>query len=370
MRHEAWHDLPFGDGTAARTEPRPWSRGRLRRAARDLPRARGARRKAALGRQDAGTSCACRLSRSSCRGPLHPPDSRRASRGGLREDLPFAPGDGSIEAIADDWRDQILAGRSAAETLPHYRELRYERLVNEPEPCCASCASTWSSSFATRCCESHERARGRLGELPEERPLLDGVVTRAERISRHANVMRPPDPALAERWRMLLGADEVARFEDRAGGLPGGARIRRRVSYAERRRRAEEVERPRKRLREPVAARAEERVALGPQRVALVARRSRSSAAAPASATAATRSSSSRLFSASASDAPVLGGIEPDVRVPLKRREARQLGQRVWRGLGARGASPRNSSTSSCAWRATLWWRTARSRFAVPISGR
>jgi hypothetical protein len=31
--------------------------------------------------------------------------------------------------------------------------------------------------------------------------------------------MRPPDPTLVDRWRTLLTADEVARFESRAGGL-------------------------------------------------------------------------------------------------------------------------------------------------------
>jgi hypothetical protein len=133
--------------------------------------------------------------------------------------LPFAPGDGSIEAIADDWRDQIVTGRRAGATLPHYRELRYERLVNEPETALREICEFLDLEFDGSMLRAHEFARRRLEQLPEERSLRGGIATKAERLARHANVMRPPDPALASRWRRLLTPDEIARFESRAGDL-------------------------------------------------------------------------------------------------------------------------------------------------------
>ncbi|MEA2254781.1 MAG: hypothetical protein QOG35_826, partial [Solirubrobacteraceae bacterium] len=133
--------------------------------------------------------------------------------------VPFAPGDGSIEAIADDWRDQILAGRSAGAALPHYHELRYERLVDEPEQALREVCEFVELEFDASMLRAHEFARRRLDQLPEKRPLRGGIDTKAERLARHANVMRPPDPALAHRWRKLLTSDDVARFEARAGGL-------------------------------------------------------------------------------------------------------------------------------------------------------
>ena len=168
-------------------------------------------------------------------------------------DLPFAPGDHSIEAIADDWRDQIIAGRLAAATLPHYRELRYERLVNEPEPVLRELCEFLRLPFDASMLRAHEFAARRLDQLPDERPLLDGIATKAERLARHANVLRPPDPSLATRWRTLLSQSEVARFEARAGELL------RELGYASARSLAEapadEIQRPGERLREPVSAR-------------------------------------------------------------------------------------------------------------------
>jgi hypothetical protein len=220
MRHEAWHDLPFdGDQLLALTTAvEPWSvAGGLRAIYRALAARDG---KPRWGDKTPGhVLCMPAIVEQLPEAHfIHLIRDGRAVATSVRN-LPFAPGDGSIEAIADDWRDQILAARSAAETLPHYRELRYERLVNEPEAVLRELCEYLKLEFRDSMLRAHERARRRLRELPEERPLLDGVVTRAERISRHANVMRPPDPALAERWRTLLCADDVARFEDRAGDL-------------------------------------------------------------------------------------------------------------------------------------------------------
>lgn len=127
--------------------------------------------------------------------------------------VPFAPGDGSIEAIAAAWRDQIACARSVQHVLPHYREVRYEDLVAEPGRVLADLCAWLGLEFDPAMLRAHERAPERLSEGPDERPAASGLTTRASRNALAANVLRPPDPALAGRWRERLTADEVARFE-------------------------------------------------------------------------------------------------------------------------------------------------------------
>ena len=134
-------------------------------------------------------------------------------------DLPFAPGDGSIEAIAQDWRDRIVAARADAAGLAHYREVRFERLVTEPEAVLRELCDFLELEFDEAMLRAHERAADMLARLPERRPDGATVTTRAERSARHAHLHHPPDPARAGRWRDALTADEAARFQAIAGEL-------------------------------------------------------------------------------------------------------------------------------------------------------
>jgi hypothetical protein len=218
--HEAWPDLSLDDDEVLELieRPTPWS---LADALRAIYRALAAREgKRRWGDKTPGhVGCMPALAALLPEAHfVHLIRDGRAVAASVRG-LPFAPGDGSIEAIADDWRDQIVAGRAAAAAVPHYRELRYERLVREPEPTLRELCVFLELEFADPMLRSHEFARRRLEQLPVERPWQAGITTRADRIARHANVMRPPDPTLVDRWRTLLTADEVARFESRAGAL-------------------------------------------------------------------------------------------------------------------------------------------------------
>ena len=218
--HEAWHDLALDDEQALDliAPVSPWS---VADSLRAIYRALAAREgKPRWGDKTPGhLLCMPLLAELLPEAHfVHLIRDGRAVAASVRE-LPFAPGDGSIEAIADDWRDQIVAGRRAGAGLPHYRELRYERLVNEPETVLRELCEQLELDFDASMLRAHEFARRRLEQLPDERPLLDGVATKAERLARHANVMRPPDPGLATRWRTLLTREEVARFESRAGDL-------------------------------------------------------------------------------------------------------------------------------------------------------
>ena len=127
--------------------------------------------------------------------------------------LPIAPGDGSIEAIAAAWRDQIACARSALDRVPHYREVGYEALVADPAGILADLCEWLELDFDPVMLRAHERAAERHAEIPEFRPAASGMTSREERAAMHTHTLRPPDPARAGRWRTHLTDDEVARFE-------------------------------------------------------------------------------------------------------------------------------------------------------------
>lgn len=135
--------------------------------------------------------------------------------------LPFAPGDGSIETIARDWRDTIADARAAAPSLPYYLEVRYERLVTEPAAVLREVCTFVELDFHPAMLAAHEHAAVRLAEQATVE-LPDGTVrTPEQRMSIFTRTSAPPDPARIGRWRDALAPDEVARFEAVAGDLLG-----------------------------------------------------------------------------------------------------------------------------------------------------
>jgi hypothetical protein len=134
--------------------------------------------------------------------------------------LPFAPADGSIEAIASQWSDQIAGARRQALELPHYRELRFEDLVTDPGGELEQLSRWLGLEPSPAMLTAHQRAARRLGELPAARPDRAGhIVTREQRMAVHAHTTRPPDPGRTGRWREELSTGEVERFERVAGAM-------------------------------------------------------------------------------------------------------------------------------------------------------
>ena len=133
--------------------------------------------------------------------------------------LPFAPGDGEVEAIAREWRQRIISGREAGSRLEHYREVRYEQLVSDPEAVLRELCDFLDFEFEPSMLRAHDNADTRFAELAAVRRLGDGVVTRAERIDRNALLARPPDPGRIGRWREVLTSEDAERFDAIAGGL-------------------------------------------------------------------------------------------------------------------------------------------------------
>jgi hypothetical protein len=100
----------------------------------------------------------------------------------------FAPGKGEIVAIAAEWRDTLWRARRAATRLSHYLEIRYERLVAEPE------------AVLRELCD--------LLELSFDPAML------AEMRTAEAEPVR----SRVGRWRHALTEHDVTRFERFAGG--------------------------------------------------------------------------------------------------------------------------------------------------------
>jgi hypothetical protein len=134
-------------------------------------------------------------------------------------DLPFRPGTGRIEELADGWRRQIELGREQSRTLPHYLEVRYEDLVNEPERVLRQLCTFIDLDFASEMLRAHERAPRLIRAGPEVRRVGTTRITGSQRMAAMQRLAQPPDPSRARAWTQILSAGEVEQFEAIAGGL-------------------------------------------------------------------------------------------------------------------------------------------------------
>jgi len=134
----------------------------------------------------------------------------------LRE-MPFAPGDRSIEALAVAWRTDLQEARRLGSAVPHYREVRYEQLVAEPEATLRELSDFLELEFDGSMLLAHERAEERLGEQSGVRQAggIDNVPPERRRI--FASSLEPVDASRVGGWRDALTAKEIARFEAEAG---------------------------------------------------------------------------------------------------------------------------------------------------------
>ena len=136
--------------------------------------------------------------------------------------LPFAPGDGGVEAIAGYWRDVIACAREAAPRLPHYREVRYEQLVREPEAVLRGVCEFLELDFDPRMLDAHEHARERFEEVAAIRAAGGFDNLPAGDLALYEAHLRPPLAARADAWRDELSAAEVEGFERIAGDTLSG----------------------------------------------------------------------------------------------------------------------------------------------------
>jgi hypothetical protein len=135
------------------------------------------------------------------------------------KDLWFGPD--SVEEGAEFWTARIAEARAQAPDLPHYMEVRYEDLIDDPEPqlraVCEFIEVPWDPGMLAY----HESADDRLApEIPPEEIAPDGrVVSTAERQAIIARVSKPPDRTRIGKWRTEMAEDERRKFEAIAGPL-------------------------------------------------------------------------------------------------------------------------------------------------------
>lgn len=126
-----------------------------------------------------------------------------------------------IEDVADRWQRRLTKARRQGAKVDHYLELRYERLVAEPEATlrqiCEFIELPWDEAMLSY----HEHSGERLAELDRDIPAMDGRLPRSaeSRLALHQRTTKPPDTSSIGKWRAGLSAEDVAAFEDVAGEL-------------------------------------------------------------------------------------------------------------------------------------------------------
>ncbi len=131
----------------------------------------------------------------------------------------FSPGETMAE-IAADWRDRIETTRFQGRACANYMEVRYEDLVQRPEPTLRAIGEFIQVPFGPVQLEYYERARERLCEH-RDRHDRNGrlVVTHAQRLLQQRGVTQPLDLARIGHWRAAMTTTERREFEGVAGDL-------------------------------------------------------------------------------------------------------------------------------------------------------
>lgn len=131
--------------------------------------------------------------------------------------LPFAPGDGSLEAIAASWCDTVARARAAGDDIGRYHEVRYEELVASPARVLQELCEVLELEFDPAMLRAHERAFDRLAEMARVDRDAGPAAIPPERRPVYGRILEPVDASRANAWRAELSAGEVARIEAVAG---------------------------------------------------------------------------------------------------------------------------------------------------------
>jgi hypothetical protein len=117
--------------------------------------------------------------------------------------LPWGPP--TLLRAARVWSGDVGAGRSAGAELgpARYHEVRYEELVDAPEPTVRRICSFLALRFDPAMLDYHRAAGERLGARPD-------------RSRDHASTALPPTPGMRD-WRSQMPANQVRSFEAVAG---------------------------------------------------------------------------------------------------------------------------------------------------------
>lgn len=131
----------------------------------------------------------------------------------------FAPAQ-DFAGLAAHWQHIVRTARSQAQQCPHYREMRYENLLREPERELTTLCDYLDLPFDSAMLRYHERAVERLREH-RDRNSADGIllVTHETRRRTHELTLRPPDVTRIGVWRSQMPAEAQSEFLSVAGDL-------------------------------------------------------------------------------------------------------------------------------------------------------
>jgi hypothetical protein len=131
----------------------------------------------------------------------------------------FAPG-ADMTTLASDWKERIEVMRAQSRQVPHYLEVRYEALVEDPVEVLRRVSDFVELEYDPAMLDYPRRAADRLAE---HEASFDGqgrlLVAKAARLAQQERVMAAPDRGRSGRWRNELTAAERAAFEAVAGPL-------------------------------------------------------------------------------------------------------------------------------------------------------
>lgn len=132
----------------------------------------------------------------------------------------FAPSQ-DYHLLGQYWRENVEIGRRAAPKLRHYREVRFEDLVLQPEAELTRLGAYLSLPYEPAMLDSGARGEARLSRL-QGRPHADGrMIGREERTRIHVNLARPPMAERVAAWRREMTDAERRQVESGAGTLLG-----------------------------------------------------------------------------------------------------------------------------------------------------
>jgi len=131
----------------------------------------------------------------------------------------FGPGD-DLEVQATQWIWRIRECRRLAQHLPHYLEVRFEDLVEDPEPVLRKICDFIELPYSPAMLEYHKTASDRLSEM-ENRLDKDGNVrlSKEKRMDIFELTNKPPVKDRILRWRRDMTKEDRSRFEAIGGDL-------------------------------------------------------------------------------------------------------------------------------------------------------
>ena len=129
-------------------------------------------------------------------------------------------GNDEVADAATEWVEGIEKARKTGGAIGDaYMEVRYEDLVDDPQPVLERVCARIGLDFDPAMLDYHRGAEERMAETVRDMERGEGAVTAEQRAEQHKNVSKPPQRDRAGRWRKDMSPEQQAAFEGIAGDL-------------------------------------------------------------------------------------------------------------------------------------------------------